>query len=90
MFQPLPFCRYACIFPHAQILFCTIIHEFGKKGDLVSALKAYEACKKSSKGPNMFVYRKIIDVCGLCGDAEESRHICKVTDLLYPIKFNLT
>ncbi|XP_039161279.1 pentatricopeptide repeat-containing protein At5g02830, chloroplastic-like [Eucalyptus grandis] len=24
--------RYACIFPHAQILFCTIIHEFGKKG----------------------------------------------------------
>lgn len=67
--------RYACIFPHAQILFCTIIHEFGKKGDLVSALKAYEACKKSSNGPNMFVYRKIIDVCGLCGDADESRHI---------------
>ncbi|KAI6674982.1 hypothetical protein NL676_002888 [Syzygium grande] len=72
--------RYACIFPHAQILFCTIIHEFGKKGDLVSALKAYEACKTSSSGPNMFVYRKIIDVCGLCGDAEESRHICE--DLL--------
>ncbi|KAL3717238.1 hypothetical protein ACJRO7_008770 [Eucalyptus globulus] len=46
--------RYACIFPHAQILVCTIIHEFGKKGDLASAWKAYEACKKSSNGPNMF------------------------------------
>ncbi|KAG2690319.1 hypothetical protein I3843_09G177600 [Carya illinoinensis] len=67
--------RYACILPHAQILFCTIIHEFGKKGDLVSALRAYEASKQTISGPNMYVYRTMIDVCGLCGDYMKSRYM---------------
>ncbi|PSS23685.1 Pentatricopeptide repeat-containing protein [Actinidia chinensis var. chinensis] len=67
--------RYACILPHAHILLCTIIHEFGKKGDLVSALTVFEAFKKNSSGPNMYAYRTIIDVCGLCGDYLKSRSI---------------
>ncbi|XP_028091864.1 pentatricopeptide repeat-containing protein At5g02830, chloroplastic isoform X1 [Camellia sinensis] len=67
--------RYACIIPHAHILFCTIIHEFGKKGDLVSALTVFEASKQKSIGPNMYAYRTIIDVCGLCGDYLKSRSI---------------
>ncbi|KAE8099510.1 hypothetical protein FH972_017487 [Carpinus fangiana] len=72
--------RYACILPHAHILFCTIIHEFGKKGDLVSALTTYEASKQNLSAPNMYVFRTIIDVCGLCGDYMKSR--CIYEDLL--------
>lgn len=71
-------CRYACILPYGHILFSTIIHEFGKKGDLVSALTAYEASKQHLTGPNMYVYRTIIDVCGLCGDFMKSRYIYEV------------
>ncbi|OWM64581.1 hypothetical protein CDL15_Pgr020548 [Punica granatum] len=67
--------RYACTLPHAQILFCSIMNDFGKKGDLVSALKAYEALKQTTIGPNMFVYRTIIDVCGFCEDSVKSRYI---------------
>ncbi|GMY14673.1 pentatricopeptide repeat-containing protein At5g02830, chloroplastic [Fagus crenata] len=67
--------RYACILTHAHVLFCSIIHEFGKKGDLVSALTAYEASNQNLSGPNMYVYRTIIDVCGLCGDYMKSRYI---------------
>lgn len=72
------FCRYASIFPHAQILYCTIIHEFGKKGDLRSALAAFEASKHKLSGPNMYAYRTAIDVCGLCGDYIKSRYIYEV------------
>ena len=75
------FCRYACILPHAHILFCTIIHEFGKKGDLVSALTTYEASKQNLSAPNMYVFRTIIDVCGLCGDYMKSRYIYEVLSL---------
>ncbi|XP_031257468.1 pentatricopeptide repeat-containing protein At5g02830, chloroplastic isoform X1 [Pistacia vera] len=67
--------RYASILPHAHILFCTIIHEFGKKRDLVSALTVYEASKKNLIGPNMYICRTIIDVCGLCCDYMQSRSI---------------
>ncbi|KAI9070467.1 hypothetical protein K1719_047570 [Acacia pycnantha] len=67
--------RYACLLPHAQILFCTIISEFGRIRDLISALRAYEASKKYLTGPNMYIYRAIIDACGLCGDYQKSRYI---------------
>eukprot|EP00261_Vitis_vinifera_P036011 XP_019077254.1 PREDICTED: pentatricopeptide repeat-containing protein At5g02830, chloroplastic isoform X4 [Vitis vinifera] len=67
--------RYACILPHAQILFCTIIHEFGKKRDLGSALTAFEASKQKLIGPNMYCYRTMIDVCGLCSHYQKSRYI---------------
>ncbi|KAI4300218.1 hypothetical protein L6164_033617 [Bauhinia variegata] len=67
--------RYACLLPHAHILFCNIICEFGKRRDLVSALRAYEASKKNLTSPNMYLYRAIIDVCGLCGDCLKSRYI---------------
>ncbi|GAV84190.1 PPR domain-containing protein/PPR_2 domain-containing protein/PPR_3 domain-containing protein [Cephalotus follicularis] len=67
--------RYAHLLPHAQILYCNIIHEFGKKGDFVSALTAYEASKQHLDGPNMHVYRTIIDVCGLCGNYMKSRYV---------------
>ena len=46
--------------------------------DLTSALRAYEASKKTLIGPNMYVYRAIIDTCGLCGDYEKSRYIYEV------------
>ncbi|KAK1563614.1 hypothetical protein Q3G72_030059 [Acer saccharum] len=67
--------RYVCALPHAHIMFCTLIHEFGKKRDLVSALISYEASKENLTGPNMYVCRTIIDVCGLCGDYMKSRRI---------------
>ncbi|TYI33096.1 hypothetical protein ES332_A04G108600v1 [Gossypium tomentosum] len=69
--------RYSCLLPHAHMLFCSIICEFGKKRDLASALTAYEASKKNLSGPNMYLYRAIIDTCGLCGDYMKSRNIYK-------------
>ncbi|RAL53767.1 hypothetical protein DM860_004238 [Cuscuta australis] len=69
--------RYARIFSHAQILLCTIILEFGKKGNLESALTVFEASKQGLNSPNMFAYRAIIDACGLCGDFLKSRAIYK-------------
>lgn len=70
--------RYACLLPHAHILFCNIISEFGKRRDLVSALKAYEASKKHLNTPNMYIYRATIDTCGLCRDYMKSRYIYEV------------
>lgn len=67
--------RYAHIFPHVDIMFCTIILEFGKKGDLASALTVFEASKQNQDTPNLYIYRTIIDVCGLCGDYLKSRFI---------------
>ncbi|KAM1648232.1 hypothetical protein ACFX1Q_010271 [Malus domestica] len=67
--------RYACIFPHAHILFCNIMNEFGKRRALESALTAYEASKENLSGSNMYVYRTIIDVCGICKDYMKSRYI---------------
>ncbi|CAH2074407.1 unnamed protein product [Thlaspi arvense] len=67
--------RYACLLPHTEILLCRIIHGFGKKGDMVSVLTAYEACKQILDTPNMYIYRTMIDVCGLCGDYVKSRYI---------------
>ncbi|XP_054809246.1 pentatricopeptide repeat-containing protein At5g02830, chloroplastic isoform X2 [Prosopis cineraria] len=78
--QPKLAVRYACLLPHAQILFSTIIAEFGRMRDLNSALRAYEASKKNLTGPNMYIYRAIIDACGLCGDYQKSR--CIYEDLL--------
>lgn len=72
------FCRYARYFPNAHILFCSIILEFGKKGDLVSALNVFEASKQDMGSPNMYIYRTIIDVCGLCSDFLRSRSIYEV------------
>lgn len=44
----------------------------------MSALTAYEASKQHLTGPNMYVYRTIIDVCGLYGDFMKSRYIYEV------------
>ncbi|KAI3839676.1 hypothetical protein MKX03_011296 [Papaver bracteatum] len=65
--------RYACLHPEAQILYTLAIQEFGKKRDLDSALIAYEASK--CNGPNMYAWRSIIDVCGLCSDFLKSRQV---------------
>lgn len=81
--------RYACIVPRAHIIFCSIIQEFGKKGDLASALTVFEASKQNYRGTNMYAYRTIIDACGLCGDYLKSRSIyeallaSKVTPNIY-------
>lgn len=72
------YCRYACIVPRADILFCNFVREFGKKRDLVSALRAYDASKKHLSSPNMYICRTIIDVCGICGDYMKSRAIYEV------------
>lgn len=76
------FFRYAQNFPHAEVLFCSIILEFGKKRDLGSALEAFEASKQILSSPNMHAYRTIIDVCGLCGDYLKSRAIYEVLMLV--------
>lgn len=47
-------------------------------GDMLSAWIAYEASKKHQSGPNMYIYRTIIDVCGLCDDYMKSRDVYKV------------
>ncbi|KAH0908034.1 pentatricopeptide repeat-containing protein At5g02830, chloroplastic [Brassica rapa] len=67
--------RYACLLPHTEILLCRIILGFGKKGDMASVMTAYEACKQILDAPNMYIYRTMIDVCGLCGDYVKSRYI---------------
>ncbi|KAK3016654.1 hypothetical protein RJ639_006749 [Escallonia herrerae] len=67
--------RFACSFPDTQKLFCFIIQEFGKKRDLVSALTVFQASQQNQGYPNMYAYRTIIDVCGLCGDYSESRSV---------------
>lgn len=61
-----------------EMLFCSIILEFGKKKDLASALAAFDASKQNMSSPNMHAYRTIIDVCGLCGDYLKSRTIYEV------------
>lgn len=73
--KPYTAVRYAHIFPHVDIMFCTIILEFGKKGDLASALAVFEASKQNRDTLNLYIYRTIIDVCGLCGDYMKSRSI---------------
>ncbi|PIN13305.1 hypothetical protein CDL12_14076 [Handroanthus impetiginosus] len=73
--NPMAAIRYAQNFPHAEMLFCSIIHEFGKKRDLASALTAFEASKQNLSSPNMHACRTIIDVCGLCGNYLKSRAI---------------
>ncbi|XP_050230569.1 pentatricopeptide repeat-containing protein At5g02830, chloroplastic [Mercurialis annua] len=73
--NPLMAVRFAKLFPHEGILICSIIKNFGKKGDLESALVAYEAYSQNWSVPNMYVCRAIIDVCGLCGDYMKSRYI---------------
>lgn len=72
--------RYVYLLPQAPSLFSSIILEFGKRRDLISAIRAYEASKSKSDAPNMYVCRTIIDVCGICGDYLTSRNI--YTDLL--------
>ncbi|WOL08478.1 pentatricopeptide repeat-containing protein [Canna indica] len=67
--------RYASVFSHSQLLFCTILEEFGKKRDMDSATRTFENFKKKSGGINMFACRAMIDVCGLCGDFLKSRSI---------------
>ncbi|CAK9138344.1 unnamed protein product [Ilex paraguariensis] len=67
--------RYARIFPNPQILFCTMILEFGKTGDLASALAVFKASQQKQGYPNMYAYRTMIDVCGRCGDYLKSRSI---------------
>ncbi|XP_008792463.2 pentatricopeptide repeat-containing protein At5g02830, chloroplastic isoform X1 [Phoenix dactylifera] len=67
--------RYASVFPHSQLLLCSAIQEFGKKYDVTSAIRVFEALKQKSGGINMFACRSIIDICGICGDFLKSRSI---------------
>ncbi|KAL3628561.1 hypothetical protein CASFOL_027607 [Castilleja foliolosa] len=67
--------RFAQKFPHAEMLSCSIILDFGKRRDMLSAVTAFEASKQNTSSPNMHAYRTIIDVCGLCGDHLKSRII---------------
>ncbi|KAL9239269.1 hypothetical protein vseg_013608 [Gypsophila vaccaria] len=67
--------RYASLLPHSEVVYCTMIREFGKRTDLVSALKVYEASKQKLTEQNMYLHRTVIDVCGLCGNPFKSRLI---------------
>lgn len=76
-------CRFASLYPQSQLLFCSLIEEFGKKNDLRSALEVFEALKEQPGGINMFACRSIIDVCGLCGDFMQSRIIFEVISIFF-------
>lgn len=67
--------KYACLCAHSDEIFCTAIREFGKGGDMASALTVFEASKHNLGCVNMYAYRTIIDVCGLCHDHLQSRSI---------------
>lgn len=67
--------RYSGLCTHSDEIFCTAIHEFGKRGDMASALTVFEASKHNLGRVNMYAYRTIIDVCGLCCDHLQSRSI---------------
>nr|XP_043632134.1 pentatricopeptide repeat-containing protein At5g02830, chloroplastic [Erigeron canadensis] len=67
--------RYAGLCNHSDEIFCTMILEFGKRGDMASALTVFEASKHNLGCVNMYAYRTIIDVCGLCRDHLRSRSI---------------
>ncbi|XP_076945065.1 pentatricopeptide repeat-containing protein At5g02830, chloroplastic-like [Bidens hawaiensis] len=67
--------RYASICTCSDEVFCTAILEFGKRVDMDSALTVFEASKQKLGCVNMYAYRTIIDVCGLCHDHLKSRTI---------------
>ncbi|KAI3765612.1 hypothetical protein L2E82_15651 [Cichorium intybus] len=70
--------RYAGFCTHSDEIFCNAILEFGKRGDMASALTVFEASKQNLGCVNMYAYRKIIDVCGLCCDHLQSGFIYEV------------
>lgn len=67
--------RYAGFCTHSDEIFCSAILEFGKRGDMESAMTVFEASKQNLGCVNMYAYRTIIDVCGLCCDHLQSRSI---------------
>ncbi|XP_078159438.1 tetratricopeptide repeat (TPR)-like superfamily protein isoform X1 [Carex rostrata] len=67
--------RFISLYPQSQLLFSSLIEEFGKKNDLRSAMEVFELLKEQPGGINKFACRSIIDVCGLCGDFMQSRAI---------------
>ncbi|KAJ0704674.1 putative tetratricopeptide-like helical domain superfamily [Helianthus annuus] len=67
--------RYAGFCTRADEVFCKGILEFGKRGDMESALTVFEESKQKLGCVNMYAYRTIIDVCGLCHDHLQSRTI---------------
>ncbi|KAH9623192.1 hypothetical protein KSS87_001357 [Heliosperma pusillum] len=82
--------RYACLLPHAEVVFCTIIREFGKRADLQSAMKVFEYSKQKLAGHNMYIYRTMIDTCGLCGNCFKSRLIYEVNTVVVVIFLKTT
>ncbi|GJW26795.1 pentatricopeptide repeat-containing protein [Tanacetum coccineum] len=67
--------RYAGLCTRSDEIFCKAILEFGKRGDMASARTVFEASKDNLGCVNMYAYRTIIDVCGLCRDHLRSRSI---------------
>lgn len=61
--------------PHVWFNF--LIREFGKQGDLVSALIAFQRSQSRAMSTDMYSYRDIIDACGLCEKPERARIIFK-------------
>jgi len=55
-----------------------LIREFGKKGDLKSALIIFRRQQRADISPDMYLYRDIIDACGLCGRLVKAKNIFKV------------
>ncbi|KAL9239106.1 hypothetical protein vseg_013457 [Gypsophila vaccaria] len=74
-------CRYASLLPHLEVVYCTIIREFGKRTDLVSTLKVYEGSKQNLTEQNMYLHRTVNDVCGLCGNPFKSRLIYEICSI---------
>lgn len=69
--------RYVSLLPPRHIWCNFLIREFGKKGDLKSALIIFRRQQRADISPDMYLYRDIIDACGLCGRLAKAKNIFK-------------
>lgn len=69
--------RYVSLLPPRHIWCNFLIREFGKQGDLKLALIIFRRQQRANISPDMYLYRDIIDACGLCGRLEKAKLIFK-------------
>lgn len=69
--------RYVSLLPPRHIWCNFLIREFGKQGDLKLALIIFRRQQRANISPDMYLYRDIIDACGLCGKLAKAKSIFK-------------
>lgn len=69
--------RYVSLLPPRHIWCNFLIREFGKRGHLKLALIIFRRQQRANISPDMYLYRDIIDACGLCGRLAKAKDIFK-------------